>query len=354
MYIYIIIAVVVAILMSIESLGHVGKEANHKIHKLSFAVFTIFAILFVGFRECGFDYNSYMNLFDDFVTPDWKENAQVYNIEIGYAFINYVLGNYYLVLVSMALVTITLQFVFIYKYSPYPFFTLFLMLGVMLYPSLMGQYRQALAIAIVLWAFVDRKNTFKFLALILISSLFHATALIALVVYFIPNKFFKTRYYFILLGIGVLLNYVLEPIILAFALNLPTLMSDKIEIYSNTEDFILGLNFAMLLRIFIMTIFLLNKDKLLQEKLGALFFNIYFLSMFIYLALGSIPQIALRGGIYFYYFEFILAATLIYKTDGIFRYVWLAFFIALSMWRQLSFFIEWADDYIPYRNILFN
>lgn len=354
MYIYIIIALIVGILTSVELSGLTGKEANQKIHKLLFALFTIFAIIFVGFRECGFDYDSYMNLFEDFMMPGWKENAQINNIELGYAFINYLLGDYYLVLVVMAFVTITLQFVFIYKYSPYPFLTLFLMLGVMLYPSLMGQYRQALAIAIVLWAFVDRKNKLKFLSLILIASMFHATSLIGLLVYFIPDKFFKTKYYFILLGIGLFLNFILEPFVLSIAPFLPALMSDKIEIYSSAEDFILGLNIAMLLRIIIMLIFIFNKDKILENKSGALYFNIYFLSLFIYLALGAIPQIALRGGIYFYYFEFVLASMLIYRMKGFFRYVWLFFFISLSIWRQVSFFIEWTDDYVPYSNILFN
>jgi len=354
MFIYILIAIFVGLFSMVEIFNLASKEANNKIHKLFFAFFTIFSIIFVGFRECGFDYDSYANLFEDFMMPGWKENADINKIEYGYAFINHLLGNYNLVLFTMALVTIVIQFVFIYKYSPYPFLTIFLLLGVMLYPSIMGQYRQALAIGIVLWTFVDRKNKIKFLMLIFIASLFHATALICLLVYVLPEKYFKSRYYFIALLIGLIMNFGLKSYVLSISTLLPALMSDKIDIYSSAEDFVLGLNMAMIVRLVVIILFLVNKKKVESHPNGALFFNIYFLSVFIYLALGALPQIALRGGVYFYFMEFILVSILIYQSKAFMRYVYLLFFIALSIWRQVGFFVEWTDDYIPYVNLLFS
>jgi hypothetical protein len=354
MSVYLVIAIVVGLFSLVEIFNLIGKDANKKIHKLFFALFTLFAIFFVGFRACGFDYDSYANLFEDFQMPGWRENADINMIEYGYAYLNHLLGNYYLVLITMALFTITLQFTFIYKYSPYPFLTVFLILGVMLYPSIMGQYRQALAIGIVLWAFVDRKNKVRFLILIFLASIFHATAIICLVVYFVPDKYFKSLIYFLILGVGFVLNFGLKAFVISIAALLPALMSEKVDIYSSTEDYVLGLNMAMIVRILIIIIFLVNKKKIESYPNNALYFNIYFLSVFIYLAFGALPQIALRGGVYFFYLEFLLVAILVYQSKAFMRYVYLLFFMALSIWRQIGFFVEWSDDYIPYVNILFS
>lgn len=353
MSIYIIIAIIVALFSVIEVSNYLSKDTNNKTHVLLFCIFSLFLIIFVGFRECGFDYDSYEFLYEDFAMPGWIENAEYNNIEYGYAFLNHFLGNYRLVLVVMAIITISLHFTFIYKYSPLPFLSVLFLLGVILYPSIMGQYRQSLAIGIVLWAFVDRKNKLKFFSIIFLASLFHASSLICLLVYFLPDKLFKVKTYITALIVALILNFSIKSYVLSLSSLLPTLMSEKVDIYSSTEDYVLGLNLAMLLRIIIFFIFIWYKDMFTTRTNGSLYINIYFLSLLIYLALGSLPQIAGRGGIYFYYFEFILMSILIYNFRGFKRYLFFILFMALSVWRQISFFVEWSGDYIPYYNVLF-
>lgn len=353
MSIYIIISIVIGLFALIEIYSFLNKDDNHSIHSLMFALTTVLAIIFVGFRECGFDYDSYYDIFQDLNTPGWKENADIMLIEFGYAWINHILGNFRLVFVFMAFVTILLQFTFIYKYSPYPFLSLFLLLGAMFYPSLMGQYRQAFAIALVLWAFADRNNKVRFFFMLAIAVFFHASSLLALIVLFLPERILKTKIYIVLLVIGLVLNFTIKSYVVSFSTLLPELMSEKVDIYTTVEDFSIGLNITMLLRIFIFLTFIHYKDKITEHPNGSLFINIYFVSLMFYLALGALPQLGGRGSVYFYYLEFILVPMLISNLRGIARPVWLLLFLALSVWRQIDFFSEWADDYIPYYNALF-
>lgn len=321
---------------------------------LLYVLISFCAIIFVGFRECGFDYQNYYRYFIDLSSASWKANADYLNVEYGYAYLNYILGDYKLVLVVMAVATIALQFKFIYKYSPFPFFSLFLFLGVMLYPIIMGQFRQALAIGLILWAFTNKENKLLFLIIILLAATFHASALIALFALFIPNKVFKTTVYLLLLLIALGMNFIMESYMLSMAKVLPALIGSKIETYSTIEDYVLGLNTAMLLRIIIFLIFIFYKDKLNRESKEYYFLNLYFVSLFIYLALGAIPQIAGRGSIYFYFFEFILASIVLSRIKGYTRFVLFCFFIGISIYRQVGFFSQWQSDYIPYANSLFN
>lgn len=353
MSIYIIIPTVICLLALIEVYSHINKNDSYKIHSMIFGLITVLAIIFIGFRECGFDYDPYYSIFQDMNNPGWKDNAEILMIDYGYAFLNYILGDFRLVLVFMALITISLQFIFIYKYSPYPFLSLFLLLGAMFYPSLMGQYRQAFAIALVIWAFSDRKNKIKFFSILTVAALFHASSLLALIVLFLPEKMLKTRTYIIFLAIGLIMNLTLKSYIVSFSSLLPALMNDKIDIYSTSEDYSIGLNLAMVLRIVIFFIFIYYKDKIIAYPKGSLYINIYFVSLMIYLSLGSLPQLGGRGSIYFYFLEFILVPMLISNVKGVVRPLLLLFFMALSIWRQIDFFSEWAEDYIPYYNALF-
>lgn len=352
MEVYIAIGLIFGVLALIETFFKDENQITITIHSLLFLFATIWSILFVGLRECGFDFESYYRLFIEFSNSSWKENAKYYNIEVGYAFFNYIISDYRLLLILMAIITISLHFRFIYKHSPLPFLSIFLLLGAVFYPSFMGQYRQALAMGLVLWAYVNKSNKFKYTSIILFASLFHISSLIALIVFFIPDRLFKIRTYIILLGFAFLLNFTLKTYFLSFLSLLPTLMNEKLDFYSNSEDFILGLNLAMLLRIIIFAIFVFYKEKIISYTNGSLFINIYFVSLLIYLGFGAIPQIAERGSMYFYYIEFILVPMLLYKSNYLIRFLLLLFFMGISISRQVSFFFEWKDDFIPYKNVI--
>ena len=72
-----------------------------------------------------------------------------------------------------------------------------------------------------------------------------------------------------------------------------------------------------------------------------------------YLALGFLPQLSVRGAVYFYLFEIVLASMIIYRMPSIKKKLYIySFFILISIYRQISFFNEYHDEYIPYKTCL--
>jgi hypothetical protein len=252
----------------------------------------------------------------------------------------------------MAFFTIGLFSCFIYKNSPLPFFSLFLLLGTFLYPTIMGQYRQALALAIVAFASSYKDEKIIFIVLIFLASFFHVSSLLALLLIFIPDRLFKGQIYFFFLLLALLANQFLILLFSEYINSFPDFISRKLGIYSDSEKGqILGFNMAMILRIIIFFFFWKGRIIIQKYKNGSFFLNIYFLSLLIYLGLGFLPQLGGRGSLYFYVFELILAAMLITKTQK-YKYYILVFFFVVSVYRQISFFNQWGEDYIPYSSDL--
>ena len=353
MTIYIAIGILLFLCALVETAVYKNFINRKSINAVLFSFLTVFAIFFIGFREnCGFDYYNYNYIFDEFSTDFWVQNAVLMGVEFGYAFINHYLPDFRTVLVLMALFTVFFQFKFIYKYSPLPFLSVFLLLGVAFYPSLMGQYRQALAISIICWAFVNRDNKAFFFTLVVIAALFHTSALLSVFVLFIPDRIFKTKQYLLMLFFALVVNFSMKSVFLNFAQFLPSIISSKSEIYGESENFTLGLNFAMLIRIIVFFMIYSNKELLLSLDNFKYFLNIYFVSLLVYLGFGFLPQLSGRGSTYFYMLEFILVPMLILKTTGVKKWLFFIFFISISCYRQYTFFVDWYDDYIPYNNII--
>jgi len=353
MNIYLFIALLSGLSGLLETFTNFRQQFN-QLHWYIFTSLACFLIIVVGFRECGFDYNNYAAYFETLHSSFWKENATVVGVEKGYAYLNYMTGSYQSLLFGIAVTTIALQLWFIYKYSPLPCFTVFLILGVYLYPFFMGQYRQGLAISFVLWALLNRENKIIFFSLIGLASLFHISSLLALGILVVPSRLLKIRYYLIFLFIALLMNLFLGSIFKSYISNLPTFVGQKLGFYAETENFSYGLNMAMLLRLINFGILFYFKNKISNYKYAYYFINLYFISLFIYLGFGFLPQLGGRGSIYFYYFEFLLIPMLLTRLYGLKKIFFFSLFTGTALIRQFSFFKEWAEDYIPYKNFLLN
>lgn len=306
----------------------------------------------VGGRACGFDYDNYKYYYDNVQhSIYWSRNADYFGIEKGYAILNYICTSFRQLLFVMAFLTMGTYSFFIYKKSPLPFFSLFLLLGMSVYPMMMGQYRQALAIGFVLMSILHRNNLFLFLSLVGVATLFHISALLALLLLLIPQRICKKNTYIILLLIALSSNLLLGNIFSDYLSLLPSFIENKMEFYTETEkDIRYGLNMAMLLRIVIFSLLWWKRESLLIYKEGIYFLNIYFLSLLIYLGLGFLPQLGGRGSTYFYFFEIILASMIIKsEKNRKHRLAFFIFFLLLGTYRQISFFSEWEDDFIPYK-----
>lgn len=333
-----------------SSFGEAFLKLNKTLRVYAFFIFSIFIFFFLGLRQCGFDYENYYHYFQALNSEYWKSNAEFLGAESGYAYLNFILGDYRLLLLVMAALTVLLQFVFIFKYSPIPFFTLYLYFSVVFYSFAMGQYRQALAVAFVLWAFVEKdKNKYLFLVFILLASLFHTSALLGLFAFVIPNRIISFKWYFFLLLIALCSSLFFGEIFYSYTDMLPSVLEKKTSFYGEVENGKhLGLNMAMLLRLSFFFLFFYERKYIMEYPLGPYFLNLYFVSLLIYLGLGFFPQLAGRGSAYFYFFEFFMPTFLVFKTTKKKKYLYFILFVLLGLYRQITFFHEWQDDYIPY------
>ena len=317
-----------------------------------FVIFSIFVICLIGFRQCGYDYENYYHYFLSLHSEFWRSNAEFLGAELGYAFLNYILGDYRLLLVFMAIASVMLCFTYIYKYSPAAFFSLFLFFCVSFYPSFMGQYRQGLAIAIVLWAFiVKRKSLILFFLLVGLASLFHISSILALIAIVVPSNLLKLRYYIIVLLAAFLFSEFGQVFFFNFLLGGSDFIARKAAIYGKSETAMglrLGLNLAMLLRVLFFLFFYKYRESILRYPLGSYFLNLYFVGLLIYLGLGFLPQLGGRGSAYFYLFEFILAAMVIKEMPKTQRLLFALAFIGIDLYRYHTFLVASYSDYVPY------
>ena len=338
------------ILASIFDIIHTKWNKNQKFY--CYFLFALMLFFMVGGRACGFDYDNYKYYYDNVQhSIYWNRNADYFGIEKGYAILNYICTSFRQLLLVMAFLTMGTYSIFIYKKSPLPFLSLFLLLGTFVYPMMMGQYRQALAIGFVLMSILYSNHLFLFLSFIGLASFFHISALLSLLLLFVPKRICNKKTYVILLLIALITNLLLGNIFGNYLSLFPSFIENKMEVYTEAEQNMrYGLNMAMLLRIAIFGLFWWKRDSLLRYKDGIYFLNIYFLSLLIYLGLGFLPQLGGRGSIYFYFFEIILASMLI-KTDVNRKHKigCLILFLLLGTYRQITFFSEWGDEFIPYK-----
>ena len=186
-----------------------------------------------------------------------------------------------------------------------------------------------------------------------LACLYHVSALIALLVLFMPKHMCKLKIYVMLFALALIVNLTAGPLIMSWFGDLTPFIADKLETYSIEEAGMnVGFNRTMLLRIIIFILFYINRNVILQYKYGELFFNLYFVSMLMYMGFGFLPQLAGRGSIYFSYMELLLSGMLVcIPRKG---FIYFCFFLLICVWRQISFFNVWGQDFIPYKNELFS
>lgn len=350
MTIYIVIFVVCLMFAVMELAAPKSSPRYTGAHRYFFLSFVLLLFFVAGFRECGFDFYNYNVYFEELNSPDWFSRGFEIGSEPGYSFVNYALGNYPAVIVVITAAILFVQFEFIYTFSALPFLALIFYLGLFMYPSTMGQYRQALAIGVVLWAIVNREHKLKFFLLIALAMMFHLSAILGILALFIPHRLRSLRFYLILFVGAIVCSLVAQTIYTNFISSLPQYVATKLAHYAATENSPLGINSAVLLRAFVFFTCFYFRDKSSTTPYNSLFLNIYFLSLLIYTALGFAPQVAGRGSIYFSFFEIILVSNLIFVLKGWRSMIFFVIFVAFSAYRHLQFFGQWSDDYIPYKN----
>lgn len=354
MIFYFLIALLFLVSAFIEVFS-VKPEQKFDIKALFFFLVAILMIL-AATRQCGYDYNNYKMYFDVLHSPSWRSQSAGLSVESSFGYLCYLMPSYEILIFIYALMSIGLLFFFIYRTSPYPIFSVLLLLGLCFYSTYMGQIRQGLAMSIVMFSFISKNKWIK-LALNIFACFFHITAILAFLQFFIGKNIQKTRFYLSLLFTALIINLTCYGILLKVIPMLPTFLAAKLSFYVATEDgMTLGLNMAMLLRLMIFSIFFYFKPSdELSNNYGRIL-NLYFISLLIYLGFGFLPQLSGRGALYFNILEILLAAKVLNempKTN--YRYYIFFFFAAVSLYRQFSLFNDGVgyELFIPYKTWLF-
>lgn len=344
----------ICVLLGFMEMG-VNRNPKYRYADLYFYT-AVLLLLYViaGFRECGFDYYNYKGYFQELNGPNWLSEGLKIGSEPGFSWLNYALGNYAAVIAVMSAAILTVQSVFLWRYCKLPILSLVFYLGLFMYPSTMGQFRQALSIGIVLWAVVNRDNRTKFFMLILLAMMFHFSAILGILALFVPRHYKTLKFYLTAFALALLCSASAQVVYLRLIDLLPAYVATKLSHYASVETAPLGLNTTVLLRAFVFFLCYHYRQKLSGIPRMEYFLNIYFLSLFIYTAFGFAPQVAGRGSIYFSFFEIILIADLVYALKGWQKYLVFGLFVGFSLYRQISFFGQWSFDYIPYKNWLFS
>lgn len=177
-----------------------------------FAVFTIMVLL-PGLRDSsvGTDTNSYAYYFELNRIPitdmlNWDALTE----EPGYFLITiiarFVSDQYWALLVVIAIVAVLCHMISIYKFSLNPVFSLFVFITLGYYTFFFNGARQGIACAIYTLSFgaLLKGNFWKYAIWVLIASLFHKTAIIALPLYFLFRMKFSLKLLLMMAGIAIL------------------------------------------------------------------------------------------------------------------------------------------------------
>jgi hypothetical protein len=313
--------------------------------------------------ECGTDWNSYYLYFKR--STSLIKSAQY---EIGYSLMNFLIRslteNYSIFLLVYASLFFFIKYTFIYKYSN------FLLIGLLASFSMFAGdiffVRMNFATCITLFStkFIFKRNLFYFMICILLASLFHISALIFIISYFIYEKRFSTFKMLLLIILILLAATWIKSILLHLAnMNNDNRLGQRAIVYltrgfGGTQFFSNRIQIAksVLNRsfLFLLSLLLLRKHKR-EDKIFNYYFNQSFLSVISIVALAPVSLDLSRIASYFTIYDiFLIQYFYGYFKERKIKYFGYALLCLYLFLRLNVYILGFRDSYIPYRSILFN
>lgn len=332
--------------------GIIGIGLKKHATQCLYAILVVILALFAGCRANGFDWHSYYEIFKVIHAGGNYEGAQF--VEYGFQFLTLLSPTYRILIFITAIISVPLTLGGLYKLSPntFPLLGLLVYFTCFLMPTYMGQIRQGLALGFVMYAYyyLWRNHRRKALLMVLIGSLFHITALIALLIFFPIRKEFSISTYILGFIITYFASFLALNLMAAFLQLSSSGIAEKIMYYAMKEHEGLGISSTIMVRIAtFLIVIMLNKGKSNQITYIS---NIYYIGICLYLLLGFSPQLAGRGTYYFAIMEFVLVPYIAkaLKSHKEFCLGATLLIVALSFYRFYAFFSDDfnAFSYIPY------
>jgi hypothetical protein len=330
-------------------------------------VIYITIVIQVGLRwETGTDWEPYLNNFQNVDSYDSVLLYALNGFEIGYGtfvfLIKKVFDSYSFFLLLNALIFYWGIFRMAKKYSPYFFITLLFFYATNL--GMVGSNRQLLAIIICLWSleYVFYRKPLKFFATVGFAFLFHTTALLFGIYYFL-NRNFKTVTVVSVLIISIIIGLTSWPIFLFTEISgsLGDIAASKTafyleggkDVWSSQSLSVLGL----IKRLLLLAIFTYNYPFLTTRlNYYKVLYNGYIFGMVIYFIFAnSLLILVNRGSLYFNLMESLLISCqflVFYKNwDRKFVFLILLLISTVFLFQSISAYPELFD---PYKGLFYN
>lgn len=359
MYLYIIL-----IIFSLFVLIEIAQKRKRVKNRYTTFIYSLFIILFLILSVCrwenGTDWDSYFRIWHSYT-----DITAIGVMEPAYmllsSFNHWLVEHYSFHIFIMAIICIIPVSIIIYKYSPYPVFSLYIWY-VCNFAHIFN-VRQTIAISLIFCTIPYLLNRKKraFITIIIIATLFHKTAFIALPIYWIWNMKIKKSKAIILLIIcsvsAILLSKAFSKLLFILGGNL---FEEQLNFYlSDNLDSTFGQQYSpiqvlirgLINRSFILIIgfYLLNKLRNKSSFINGII-NIYFFGTIIFILFTPLSMALSRFANYYDIFQIILIPCLfLYKMKKELR-LGIFFFLSIYLsYRFIGVVFNYEDLYIPYK-----
>lgn len=240
-----------------------------KKHKYKICIFWLVANigLLTGLRasNIGNDTQTYYNFFNTIDVNNWEQAFNIY-FEKGYVLLNLIVkmfcnnGQAIILITSFIETFLFMRFILLYSKNKYVSVWLyFTMLSLM---DSMNIIRHFLAVGIILFGikYVIKRNFKKYIFIVILATIFHETAIISLILYFIYDIKFKFKNIAIMSFLGMISFFILERIINVILIYFPNYSSYITRI--GTNNLASKINFLINLILVIWGGFILKRYKI--------------------------------------------------------------------------------------------
>lgn len=351
MWLYLIIAIFLFVFSILDVILDSAEKDKLSFVKILFCFVPL--VILASIRIVGFDFEMYENSFSSLHFASLINVFGDVQYEPGYILFNILSPSFVFLIFLMGSITLLIKYKFINSVSPYPIVSFFIFYLVYFLNFEMGQYRQALAMSFIMLSvkyFSDKK---KFLSIVFLAILFHYSAFIFLLLLVFPATLKKWYFYISLLLLAILFYFTMSPLVFLLSAYLPGFSSGKLLYYLMEEEGQVGISVLLLsVRLFFLILFYCLRTKIvnLGNPIYIHIFNIYFISLFIYIAFAFVPQISGRGGVYFAMFDIILIPVILKAIGDIkLKVSMFLIFSIIYFVIFINFFKVWGISFVPYK-----
>jgi hypothetical protein len=313
-------------------------------------------ILIAGMRwETGTDWITYRYFFETIETRNWSSSGMELGYEMLVRFFKMLSGEQTVFLFFCASFIVLLTYYTLYKHSPYPLFSLFLLISYSLVGIGFG-VRQDLAIAITLFSitYIIDRSLIKFVLLVSLAAFIHKSSLIFLPAYYLYNFRWNLVKALTAISISIICVLMSETIMQTFG----SLVEErKAELYMEMgmdmvqdpyTSLVKGLSGRFLF--LLITIGFVKYDD--ENKIYNGIFNLYVFGILIYVTFSPINLIFSRLARPYDIFQIIILPLVYAKATRLQKAIIITIIIAFSVLKFYTFIK--ADDgvNIPYKSIL--